>query len=146
MLEKLSQRVAVVAKIDPQLVDAAAKTSDYVDMTKFEKAIFILLVGATDITVDMKLRSFTNGSGGGGADITGKAITQYTADDDNKVAIIEITAEELAQVSGATHVAAVATVGDGSTGAQIALVALGGEAKYLPAVNYNLAAVKEIVN
>ena len=146
MLEKLSQRVAVVAKIDPQLVDAAAKTSDYVDMTKFEKAIFILLVGATDITVDMKLRSFTNGSGGGGAHITGKVITQYTADEDNKIAIIEITAEELAQVSGATHVAAVATVGDGSTGAQIALVALGGEAKYLPAVDYDLAAVKQIVS
>jgi hypothetical protein len=137
-----SDAVAVVAAIDPQLVDNAAKTSDWVALKDHGSVMFVLNVGATDITVDAKIQSADDGSGTNAADITGLALTQITATDDNKQFVITVDQSEVN--SGDTHVALVVTVGDGTTGAYISAVGLGFNSNYAPPTDYDLASVGEI--
>lgn len=137
-----SDAVAVAATIDPQLGDAAAYTSDWVDMGKFSAVMFILNVGATDITLDAKIQSADDSSGTNAADITSLALTQVTANDDNKQFILVVREDQLN--AGDTHVALVVTVGNGSVGAQISAVGLGFGSN-LPAADWDLASVAQIV-
>lgn len=143
MSSKLSQDLAVVATIDPQLADDATLSSDLVSMGIGEKVIFVISVGATDTTVDAKLREAQDASATGEQDLTGKAITQLSGTDDNKQAIIEVDADELS--SGFTHVSCDVTVGNGTTGGNVSVVALRGHARYQPASNGDLASVAQIV-
>jgi hypothetical protein len=132
---------AIAATIDPQAVDNASQTSDWVDMSKYNRVAFIVCVGATDTTVDIKLQSATADDGTGAADISGKAATQLTATDDNKQVVIEITAEEMPANTG--YCAAVVTAGDGTSGALVCAVGLGTVARYAPVSH--LASVAEAV-
>ncbi|HXG12259.1 MAG TPA: hypothetical protein VNK04_21065 [Gemmataceae bacterium] len=142
MQSQPSERAAVVGKIDPQLVDNATKTTEAVDMAKFGSALFILLVGATDITVDAKLEeSNAFDFGSGVSDISGKAIGQAAATDDNKVWIINLKAEECSK----RYVRLKVTTGDGASGAYQAAVALGLDPRFGPASDDDLTAVDEIV-
>lgn len=143
MTNNLSEELAVAGAIDPQLVDNAAVTSDWVAMKNGDRVMFVVSVGATDITVDAKVQQATDASGTGAADMTGKAITQIAADEDNGQVIIEVKAEELTSTN--THVAVVVTVGDGTTGAYVSAIALQGRMRYKDAANYDVASVAEIV-
>jgi hypothetical protein len=139
-----SDEVAVVATIDPQLGDNAAYTSDWVDMGKFAQAMFILSVGATDITIDAKIQSADDSSGTNAADLpTAIALTQIAATDDNKQYILTVREDQLN--AGDTHAALVVTVGNGSVGAQISAVGLGFGSNYLPAADWDLSTVAQIV-
>lgn len=143
-MEKLSESAALVATIDPQLADDTTVVSDWVEMGNGRCVTFYLSVGATDTTVDAKLRQATDGSGTGAADITGKAITQMSATDDNKQKVLEIVWGEL--TDGYTHVALSVTAGNGTTGAQISAVGLQSALRYEPATHSDLASVAEIVS
>lgn len=143
MASKLSQDLAVVATIDPQIADDATVSSDQVDMSKRDKVMFVISVGATDTTVDALVREATDDQGTDEQDLTGKAITQLAGTDDNKQAIIEVDASELSD--GFTHVSLDITVGDGTTGANVSAVALVGHARYQPASDNDLASVVQIV-
>ena len=114
-----SDYVAVAGAIDPQLVDAAAVTSDWVSLKDFASVMFVVSVGATDIEVDAKIQSATDSSGTGADDITNLAITQIADDEDDGQVILSVDQSEVA-AAGDTHVAVVVTVGDGSTGAGVA--------------------------
>jgi len=144
MSNKLSDNLAVVAVVDPLLRDNAAGTSDWAGMAKHSKIMFVIAVGATDTTVDAKLQEATDSSGTGATDLSGKAITQLGATDDNKQVIIEVDASELS--SGFDFVACVVTSGDGTAGADTCVIALAGDARYNPASGYDLASVAEIVS
>lgn len=142
----LSEKVAVGAAIDPQLVDNNNVTSDYIDMSKFERVMFVVQVGATDTTVDAAIMAATDSGGTSAAAVSGKAITQLGATDDNKQAILEINAAEVAALSGSkTHVACKITVGDGSTGAYVSCIGLAAEPRFHPASDNDVASVAEIV-
>jgi hypothetical protein len=141
--EQLSEALGVMATIDPQLVDNATVSSDLVDMGVVRRLMFVLNVGATDTTVDAKLREAQDSGGTGEQDLSGKAITQLGATDDNKQVIIEVAAEELS--AGFTHVSLDVTVGDGDTGAYVSAVGLGGIPRHHPASDDDLASVAEIV-
>lgn len=142
-MDQPSERVAVVATVDPVNGNNAANSSDYVDMSKFASAMFILLAGAMDSTLDFKLVEATDSGGTGAQDLSAKAITQETGgDDDNRQWIINVKAEELS--AGFTHVKAVATCGNGTTNL-IAVVGLGLDPKYGPASDNDLATVDQIV-
>lgn len=138
----LSDDLAIVATIDPQLVDNASATSDWVDMGKHSQVMFVLTVGATDITVDAKIQSADDTSGTNAADITNLAVTQIGAGDDNTQYILTVRKEELN--SGDVAAALVVTVGDGTTGAYIAAVGIA-LSNYGPASYEDLASVDEIV-
>lgn len=142
-LETLYEQLAVVATIDPQLVDNNSVTSDWVDMSKARELLFVVQAGATDTTINAKLQAATDNTGTSAADITGKAITQLAASDDNSQALIHIRADEVP--AGKSHVALVVTVGDGTTGGYVSAIGLASRLRYSDPGN-SLASVVEIVD
>lgn len=139
-----SDSIPVVAAIDPDLVDDASATSDWVDMGVHHQVMFILNVGVTDIAVNAKIQSADDGSGTNAADITDLELTEIPASTgDDKQYIISVKADQLN--AGDTHAALVVTVGDGTAGAYISAVGLGIGSNYLPAADVDLASVAEIV-
>ena len=143
-----SERVAIVAAIDPDAYTAAAYSSDYVDMAKFETIQAILLVGtmASTSTVAFKLQQATDASGTGAKDITGKAITtltQASPDASDKQAVINCRAEELDMDNDFRFVKAVMTVAVAASDA--GAVILGMNPVHAPASDSDLASVAEIV-
>lgn len=143
MASLLSERMAIVATIDPVDAATSAVNSDYVDMSKFSRLMAVVMAGAITGTIDGKLTESTDGSGGSEADITGKAITQLSATDDNKQGIINIHESELS--AGFDFVRLVLTPTGGTTNLAGAII-LGGDASHEPASDNDLASVAEIVS
>lgn len=145
-MKKIYEQIGLMGTIDPQLVDNAAKTSDWVLMKYIDRLIGTVLVGATDITVDIKFQQASDNSGTGAADISGYSATQLSATDDNKQVIIEIDAATVMAASASKpYVALVVTVGDGSSGAQICATLQGALYDYSFPADFDLASVAEIV-
>jgi hypothetical protein len=148
MSAKPSEVAAVLATIDPDAYTAAAYTSDWCDIGKFNKIMAIVMAGTlgTSATLDAKLQGATDSSGTGATDLTGKAITQLTeaGTDSDKQAIIEVDAAEVqGQNSAFTHVALVMTVATATS--DCGAVLLGFEPRFGPANDNDLASVDEIV-
>src|SRR5262249_58944522 len=121
-----SEAVMVVGKIDRQTANNTTKTIDIVDMSKFAEALAIFLIGTVDATTDFKLQeSNASDFSSGVSDIAGKAITQFTATDDNKVAVVNLKAEEMTK----RYLRGLATLGNGTSQA-IAVVILGVKPRY----------------
>lgn len=143
--EKLSEKLAVVAKLDPKSQSAATVTSDSIDMAKIKKVLFIIQTGVlgASATVDMAIKGDTTSGGSYTTTITGKSITQLVkASNDNNIAGIEVSAAEVA-AQGLRYIRASVTVGTAAS--LISLVALGGNLLYSSANENDLAAVVEIV-
>lgn len=138
-----SERVALLGGINPQLLDDAAATSDWVSLENFDRVFVIVRVGATDTTVDAKLQGATSAAGANAADLSGKAVTQLSGTDDGKAVILEVKAEELSAVQ--THVAVVVTAGNGTTGAYVSAEVIGFDPRYADASNFDSADVAQIV-
>ena len=142
-----SERVAILGTVDPDVLTAAAHTSDYVDMSKFERVMAVVMAGTlgSSATFDAKLVQATDSSGTSSKDITGKSITQLTeaGTDSDKQAIINCMAQELDVDNGFTHVALTITVGTASSDG--AGVLLGLDPRYGPASDNDIASVDEIV-
>ena len=143
-----SERVAVLATIDPDALTAATHTSDWGDLTKFGTGMAVIAVGTlgTSATVDAKLQQATDSSGTGAKDITGKSITQLTdaGSDDDKQAIINIRAEELDVDNSFTHVRISLTVATATSDGGAVLLGL--DSRHGPASDNDLASVDEIVS
>src|SRR5687768_16065791 len=113
MSSQPSEHAGIVATIDPANHNNSTQTSDAVDMSKFHEALFILIAGAIDSTVDFKLQE-SDASGGSYSDISGKAITQETGGhDDNKQWVINLKSDELSASN--PYVKASVTLGNGTT-------------------------------
>src|SRR5205807_2589077 len=110
-----SERAAVVATIDPANYNNSTQNTDYVDMSKFHEAMFVVMLGSVDSTVDFKLREAKDTGGTGEQDISGKAITQFAATDDNKVAIVNLKSEDTDASPLFRYVRGRLTVGNGTT-------------------------------
>ncbi len=145
--EQLSQQLAVVATNDPDSYGAGANNGDAVDMSKWNRVLFVVMSGdlGASATLDCKLQGSADGSSGW-TDLSGKAITQLTqaGSDSDKQALIEITAEELHGYSASyRYVRSVLTIGVAAS--EAAVVALGAGARFHPASDDDLASVDEIV-
>lgn len=116
--------------IVPALVDDDTATTGWIRVIG-QRIVGLVLVGATDITVDAKLRQAQDASGTGAKDITGAGVTQFSGTDDNKWASIDVDAAKLDINNGFTHVELLITVGDGTTGGNVAGVLLQ-EARHKP--------------
>lgn len=143
-----SEKAAIVATIDPDVLTAAAHSSDYVDMSEFESLMCVVMAGTlgSSATFDCKLQQATDGSGTGLKDITGKSITQLTQaspDDSDKQAIINLRGEELDVSNGFRYVKAVLTVATASCDGGAVLIGFG--PRNGPASDDDLASVAEIV-
>jgi hypothetical protein len=145
--EQLSQKLAVVSCIDPDAIAAGSVNGDAVDMSKFNRVLYVVMSGDLGVsaTLDYKLQGSPNGSTGW-TDLAGKAITQLTqaGGDSDKQALIEITAEELHGYSSAyRYVRDVLTVGVATS--EAGAVALASCSRIHPASDDDLASVDEIV-
>jgi len=72
-------------------------SSAWISMEAYHRGWLVLNVGdiAADTTVDLYLQQATTVGGLGGKAITGKAITQLTAGDDDVLCCIELQTEEM---------------------------------------------------
>ena len=143
----LSDRVAVLATIDPDVTTASTVTSDYVSMVRFTNIMAIIMAGTlgSSATVNAKLEQATSSGGAGAKDITGKAITALTqaGTDSDKQAIINCNAEELDVDGGFTHVRLSVTVATATS--DLAAIIVGGDPRHGLASDNDLATVDEIV-
>lgn len=143
-----SEKVAVCATVDPDVLTAAAHTSDYVSAADFESLMAVVFAGTlgSSATFDAKLVQATDSGGTGSKDISGKSITQLTqagTDESDSQAIINVRSEELDLDNGFSHVALVITVATASCDG--GGVILGLNPRYSPASDSDLATVAEIV-
>jgi hypothetical protein len=142
-----SQQVALVGIIDADAYAAGAVSTGWIAAKNFDQFLAIVAVGdmVATSTVDGKLEQATDGAGTGAKDITGKAITQFTAagTDSNKQALINLRPEELDIANNFTHFRLTMTV---ATAASDAMgIVLGGAPRIGNANENDLAAVDEIV-
>lgn len=110
--------------VSPQLVDNTTLGSGWILMDATEPVLFLLRVGATDITVDAKIQQATTSDGTGAKDLTGAAITQISATQDNRHVSIEVEPARMDIKNGFVYAQLLATVGDGSLGANLAMVVM----------------------
>ena len=139
----LSERLAVVATIDPDAYGIGEQSSDTIDMQYFDRVMFIVLAGDLGAlaTLDFKVQESADGSTW--SDLSGKSITQLTqaGGDSDKQAIVEVKADELS--AGYRYVKGVMTVGTAAS--DCGMVAIAGDLRYSPAEDYDLSSVDEIV-
>lgn len=99
----------------------ATGTSTYKSVQDCKRFLVRLAYGASDGVFDLKVVQATDSSGTDSKNITGAAITQLAADDDNKQAEIEVDVDALDE--GFTHVAVTVTAA-GTTTAFVELIKL----------------------
>lgn len=143
----MSEKLPLVATIDPDANATGAFSTDYVDLQSFRKAMFVVLAGviASSGTLDFKLQEATSSTGAGAQDITGKSITQMATGDNDKQAIVNVNVEELS--SGYRYVKGVMTLT--AAGADAGAVAFAAHGRFTDAATStsagDLATVAEIV-
>ena len=144
MSSYLSERLALCGTIDPDSYGAGSYPSDAVSMQRFERAVFILAVGTLGAggTVDLKLQQ-SDTAGGTFTDLAGKAIDQLqqASGDDDKQAVVEVRADELSV--GNSYVRGMVTVGTASC--YVALISLGGDARFVPSADQELSSLAQTV-
>ena len=142
-----SDQVAVAAVIDPDATAAGTVTSGWVSMADFEKLMAVVFAGTlgASATLDAKLEQATDSSGTGAKDITGKSITQLTkaGSDDDKQAVINVSAEELDVTNDFDHVRLSMTVATATS--DVGGVVLGFNPRFGKASDSDASSVDEIV-
>lgn len=144
--QRLSEALALVATIDPDAYTTGDQNSDAIDMENHRRVMFIVQAGTlgSSGTLDFAVYGDTSSGGSFTTAITGKSITQLTeaGTDDDKQAIVEVTAEEVNDQS-MRYIRGVLTVGVATSDA--GMVALADASRFTPASAFDLATVDEIV-
>lgn len=151
--EQFVERCAILATVDPGALTATTYNTDIIDMRYWRRVAFILLagtIGDVDGTLQLQLYVNTANSVSSPAPtaVTGKVFTAANfsgSTDSNKQGVIEITAEECENaLDGGRYLFATLTVATQTNGACV--VALGIDARYGPATDYDLASVVEVIS
>ncbi len=136
-----SEQLTLLGVIQPINGNNATTLSGAVPVQGFHEFFALLQMGVIDQTVDFKLREASS-SGGTYADISGKAVTQFTATDDGKSAIINLKAEEL--LTTTTHIKASVTISSG-TSSLVSVAIFGIRPKYGPANDDKLSTLAQVI-
>lgn len=155
MGETFSDRLAIVARVSPNALAAAAYTSDVIDMSKWRRVAAILATGdvGNNGTVVVTAQANTANSASGGTTISGKAFTSSnftgsgsgTAGGSNHEDIIEVSDEDVRDaLDGARYLYFTLTVGTATSDAT--LIVVGIDPRYEPASDSDLSSVLEIIN
>lgn len=136
--------IAIAASSLVATKDNATLLTSWADIRNFEYIAFLINTtdADADTTIDAKVQSADDSSGTNAADITGLAITQFTAAATAKQAVLIVRADQVN--SGDTHVGCTVTAGNGTSGAEISILALGFNSQYAPATDYDAATVVQI--
>ena len=144
----VSENVSVVAVIDPDAYAASTVTTGWIDMSKYEQLMAILLAGdiVSTGTIDAKFQQATAAAGTGAKDVTGTAITQLTeaGTDSNKQVQINLRRGDLDTANNFTHVRLSCTLA--TAGADFGAVVLAMGARYGTGADNDAATVDETVN
>lgn len=140
---KPSDQVNVAGVINFASTGASTVSSGYIPMADYRQILAIVALGTlgASATINAKLRQAQDGAGTGVKDITGKAITQLDTAG-NKLALINLRAEELDINGGFTHVKLDITVAVAAS--VVGGVIEGFEARYAPAAHN--AVVSQVVS
>lgn len=149
MLGNLSERLAIIGTIEPDVTTASTVTTDEIDMRKFERVMFIGLLGTlgTSATVDFSVKGGASSNPASHSTvITGSAITQLTqagTDASDKQFVVEVSAEQVAE-QGLRYIEGSLVVGTATS--DVGLVVLGLHKDYTPASDFDLASVAQIIS
>lgn len=140
-----SERVALVATVDPDANATGAFTSDYVNMEEFHSALAVVMAGviAASGTLDAKLVQATSATGASSKDITSKAITQIDTGSNDKQMLINVKTDEMDVAGGFSFLAL--TMTHTTAGGDAAGLILGFDCRHAPADDFDLASVSEII-
>lgn len=96
---KPSDRLALLAVVDPDVTTASTVTTGWVSAANHANFMAVIMAGTlgSSATLDAKLEQATSSGGAGAKDVTDKAITQLTqaGSDSDTQAIINCRADEL---------------------------------------------------
>jgi hypothetical protein len=141
MISQPSERIAVVATVDPIDGNNTTIKTDAVDMSKFAEAMFVLMTGVMNdsatVTSIAVQESATTTDGDFGAMSPAKTASNLTGTDDGEQVVLNVKAEEL--TTGKRYVRLVATVSAHSV--LIAAIGLGVIPRFGPASDDDLASV-----
>lgn len=113
--------INVELPVTPLLRDNLTVNGTTTDMQGVDHICYLVLIGATDIVVDVKLQQGDVANGSDAADFSPAiAATQITATDDDTVVVLEASR----QVITGRYVRPVVTIGNGTLGANVGVIAL----------------------
>ncbi|HVL73325.1 MAG TPA: hypothetical protein VM434_15770 [Beijerinckiaceae bacterium] len=143
---KPSQRVAILAAINPDEAAAGAYSTGWVDVVKFHNFLAVAQVGniPAATTVDAKVQQASAADGTGTKDVAGAAIAQLGATDDNKQVEINVRQDALDMNGGFRFLRLTVTVG-GTGPADISGLVLGFDGREQPASDHDATSVAQIV-
>lgn len=138
MSNLMSERMALVAALDPVAIPTGIVTTGWIDMAKTPNLLAVIMAGALGAggTIDAKLQQASSAAGAGAKDIAGKAITQLTqagTNKSNKQVQINLRGEELDRNGGFSFVRLSMTVAVATSVA--GAVVLGAGARFGPSAN-----------
>ena len=131
--------------VDPQSANGSTLSSDWLDISRFRSALFVLMTGAIDTTIDFKLVEAKDTIGTGSQDIVGRSITALAATDDNRQVVIGVSEDQLTRNSGYRYVRGVVTLGTGATASILAMVAIGLAPRFGPASDLRHADCVQVI-
>lgn len=141
-----SERIAVIATIDPDAYSAGTQTSDWANAEEWHQLMAVVEAGilAGTATLDAKLMQATSSTGAGAKAIStaNAQITQLTTASNDKQAIINLRTDSLDVAGGFSFVALRMTLT--TAGGDMSGVLFGVDPRHGPADDFDLASVAEI--
>lgn len=89
------EQVYVETVVNPEVTVTGTVPAVYIDVADYERFVFLIHHGATDGNLDAQVVQATDSAGTGSKNITGAAITQLGATDDDKQVSIEVQSDQL---------------------------------------------------
>jgi len=144
----IGESVAILGALDPAAIAATTSVTSWGSAAKFKKVGAILLLGATNGTIEMELRQATDSSGTGAKDFSpAVAFTAaiFGAATDNTQGMLSCDVARCMDVdNGFTHFAA--SVVSGGTTNVFGVILLGAGNRFGDVSSSDDAAVREIVS
>lgn len=146
MQYNLTEGLALVAVIDPQDAATTAKSTGWIDASKFGQLVGVALAGAITGTVDAKFQQATSAAGAGAKDVAGRAITQIAATGDNKQALVNLRPDQHLDIDNGFRYVRFTITPTGGTTNLLGGAVFGGELRDTPAGGQDATSVAEIVS
>jgi hypothetical protein len=141
---RINEQAVLLGVVPPVTGVQSGVNSQWVDMTVQRQLLCIVNGGAaTSGSLDVKLQQATDSSGTSAKDISGKAITQITTND--QTATIEVSAWELDRANGFTHVSADVTTTNAADAVGVVLVG-GVKGRYLPSTTISDEDIEQTIS
>ncbi len=139
---KASELIAVLDVVNPSSQAPGAVSTGWVSAADYHRFLAVLQLGVLGAsgTVDAKIQQATDGAGTGAKDVTGKAITQITATN-NQQKLIDVQADDLDVSGGFNYIRL--TVTTAVAASLTSVVLLGAYPRY--AAVTQATSVKEVV-